>query len=490
MSEKTTTIDVQVRDLLDVHPEEDVRASIIVYGPGEPEVVHLSSPHDFVVVGRLDPSNICIEEPSLSRQHARFRWADGRLTVEDLDSRNGTWLGGKRIKTASLHSGDDLQLGGVRAAVAIMRVVSKVKPPSEVSVPGAEDLVVLNPQMRAVYEEIARAASHDAPALILGETGTGKEHVAQALHGMGKRRAGPYKILNCGGIPRGLAESVFFGHEKGSFTGADRRTMGLFEQAHRGVLFLDELGELPNEVQASLLRVVETQKITRLGSDRDVTVDVRIVAATHCNIDAMVEEGTFRKDLAFRLNAMTFELPPLRERRDEIRPMAELFVSRASDSWGRSIPEIDPEVFDKLAAYDWPGNIRQLRNVIERCVLICRANRIEASHLPGFVLEPEYAALSTETPEVAADSSTPDAAASVESSTAPPAPPPDGQRPELSLTDQLRHWETELICRAMRRTGGNRALAARVLRIPRRTLVYKLNSLGLGERNWSAPQAE
>ncbi len=478
---ESSTAELQVRDLVDLYPANAAHASIVFIGADEPEVVHLSARDDPVFVGRLEPSNVCIQGPGLSRQHACFRWANGRLTVEDLNSRNGTWVGGKKIRTATLHSGDELMLGGVRAVVGIMRRGSRIRPSKTETIPGAEDLVVLNSKMRDTYQMVSEVASYNAPVLVLGETGTGKEHVAHALHAMGNRRNKPFKVINCGGMPPGLVESTLFGHEKGAFTGAHGRAPGLFEQANGGVLFFDEVGELSLEAQASMLRVVETQRITRIGSSKEIAVDVRIVGATHCNIEAMAQAGTFRRDLMYRLNTITIELPPLRERRDEIAPLAELFAKRAFESCSRSSPEIAPAVIEALERYDWPGNIRQLRNVLERCPLLCDQNRIEPNHLPHFLRSPKAVVPSPEPPACSqsqgsahfgtdACAPAPGAAAEAASGAA---------DPTMSWSDQLRQLEIDLICQALQRTGGNQSAAARLLRMPRRTLTHKLTAFGL-----------
>ncbi len=462
MSGNTTTAEVGIRDLADRPDERLTRASIVVFGPQGTEVVDLSPPNE-IVVGRYHTADVCIEDPSLSRHHARFWWQDSHLLVEDLESRNGTWVAGAKTGRASLSSGDVVQFGGVRAVVAIMGTVSQARPPARVTVPGAEGLVVLNPEMRAIYEQVALAAANDAAVLILGETGTGKEHVALALHALSDRRDKPFKVINCGAVPRELAESMLFGHEKGAFTGAARRSIGMFEQADGGILFLDEVGELSASAQAGLLRAVETKKIARLGSSTEMTVDVRVIAATHCHIEDMVREGTFREDLLYRINTITFELPPLRKRRDEIEPLAALFLKRANESWGRSVKAIHPAAMEKLREYDWPGNIRQLRNVIERGVLCCRGDQMALSDLPQPILNARYP-----------------------KSIRPPAPAlADGtDEPILPYKEQLRLWEVDTIRQAMQRSAGNQRAAARLLRIPRSTLAYKLEAYGLAAERW------
>ncbi|MBN1653352.1 MAG: sigma-54-dependent Fis family transcriptional regulator, partial [Deltaproteobacteria bacterium] len=344
MSQDTATIELSVRDMGDFDAQKNERASIIIYGPEGVEVVHLSSPHETVVVGRAHPSDICISDPSLSRQHARFRWSDDELTVTDLESQNGVWIGKKRVKNALLSSGEQIRLGGISIIVAIKADPHHSRHSAFEKNAGGKSFIVLNPKMKELYREVERAALVDANVLILGETGTGKDHVAQSIHALGRLRDKRFVTVNCGAIHRELLDSQLFGYEKGAFTGAAKSNPGFFEEAQGGVLFLDEIGELSLSAQAALLRAVETKTITRLGSTKEIEVNVRIVAATHCRLEAMTREGTFREDLYFRLNTIVFELPPLRERIDEIQPLSELFLKSACEAWGQPPKRLHPAV--------------------------------------------------------------------------------------------------------------------------------------------------
>ena len=232
------------------------------------------------------------------------------------------------------------------------------------SAPGAG--VVVGERMRPVWDMVDRVASSNLPVLVLGETGAGKEVVTRALHERSARKDGPRRSVNCAAIPPTLVESVLFGHEKGAFTGADRATKGLFEQAHGGTLLLDEVGELPPPAQAALLRVLETKTLVRVGGDRDVLVDVRVVAATHRDLERMCQAGAFRWDLYYRLHGVTIELPPLRERADEIPRLVEVFLREACRDNGRAVRGFDPAALAALVAWGWPGNVRELRNVVEQ----------------------------------------------------------------------------------------------------------------------------
>ncbi|MBN1656125.1 MAG: sigma 54-interacting transcriptional regulator [Deltaproteobacteria bacterium] len=414
------------------------------------------------MIGRHQTADIRSDDPSLSRRHALFRWNHDRVTVRDLSSRNGTWLRGKKIESAELSSGDILDIGTLRVGVTLMEGVLKDPAPSNTTVPTREDFVVANPKMREIYRQVSLAASNKATVLILGESGTGKEHIALALHSMGYRRNKPFKVINCGSLPRELTESILFGHEKGSFTGATNRSVGLFEQADGGTLFLDEVGELSRTAQIALLRALETQTITRLGSGREIVIDVRVIAATHRQLDNMIESGAFRRDLLYRINTITIEVPPLRERRDEIAPLVGLFLRRASESWGKSVKSIQPEALAKLEQYAWPGNIRQLRNVIERSVFLCRGEEISSDDFPRDIVDDARSDTKT-TSLLLADSLKQNAI----------------DAPANSYKERLREREIDTIAEALQRTCGNRRAAARLLHMPPSTLRYKLGSYGI-----------
>jgi DNA-binding NtrC family response regulator len=308
--------------------------------------------------------------------------------------------------------------------------------------------------MQQLYQDVTRAARVNVPVLILGETGVGKEHVARAVHSESPRIEAPFVVINCAAIPPALLESTLFGHERGSFTGANARSIGVFERAHQGVLFLDEIGELTLGAQAALLRAIETRRICRVGSSVEVPVDVRIVAATHCDLKAMVEDGAFRRDLYFRLSGVELLVPPLRERTDEIEPLTQLFLSRAREEWGIGTRQVTPEALRVLSCYSWPGNVRQLRHAVERSALLGASDVLRVEDLPDYLVESERV------PALAPRGSD-------------PAPPLD-----LSLRQQMQRYERVLIDEALRRAGGNRQAAAKLLRVPLRTLFRKLRATG------------
>ncbi|MFW5876918.1 MAG: sigma 54-interacting transcriptional regulator [Myxococcota bacterium] len=315
--------------------------------------------------------------------------------------------------------------------------------------------VVESPGMRRLYDLVRRAARTAIPVLIVGETGSGKELVARTLHEESPRSSGPFKAINCATIPASLTESVLFGHERGAFTGAHARAAGVFEQADGGTVFLDEVGELPPQAQAALLRVLETKRLTRVGGSREIEVDVRVVAATHRNLEWMVDEGTFRADLLYRLDALTLEVPPLRERLEDIVPLARTFLHEAAEQWQTPAADLDESVLDAVCAYPWPGNVRQLKNAMERAAAMALGSRIGLGDLPKDVAR----AAAAEVPRCE------DAPA---------------QEAGLPLTERVDRFERRILRDALERTGGNQTRAAELLRVPRRTLAHKVQRHGLG----------
>ncbi|MEZ4252514.1 MAG: sigma 54-interacting transcriptional regulator, partial [Polyangiales bacterium] len=261
----------------------------------------------------------------------------------------------------------------------------------------------------------------------------------------------PFRAVNCAALPSTLLESTLFGHEKGAFTGATERAAGLFEQADGGTVFLDEIGELPLPAQAALLRVLETKRLVRVGGTKELEVDVRVVAATHRDLEGMVDSGTFRADLLYRLDALTLEVPPLRERVEDVAPLARSFLARARTQWDTTVVDFDDDALDALCAHDWPGNVRQLKNVVERAAAMAMGSLVTLQDLP---------------PELVR-------AARAESERVAPV------APSRSLAERVEAFERQILGEVLGQTGGNQSEAARVLRIPRRTLAHKAKRLGL-----------
>ena len=304
--------------------------------------------------------------------------------------------------------------------------------------------------MKAVISQIEALADTAATVLICGESGTGKELVARALHVDSKRSAGPFVAVNCGAFAENLLESELFGHEKGSFTGAVGTHKGAFERADGGTLFLDEIGDAPTPVQVKLLRALEEKEICRVGGKEVIKVNVRLVSATNKNLESMVAAGTFREDLLYRLNVVTLRVPPLRSRKEDIRHMADRFIARAASENGKHITTVRPDFYAALEAYDWPGNVRQLRNIVESAVLLS----------PGGVLSADSVAL----PGGAARP----AASNVPSGTL--------AIPEGMTLEQL---ERAVLESKLQQNAGNRTLTADQLGLSRRTIQRKIKEHNL-----------
>ena len=310
-------------------------------------------------------------------------------------------------------------------------------------------MVGQSPAMRGLFEQIDRVSQADGPVLILGESGTGKELVARAVHAASPRRNGAFQAVNCAGIPEQLLESEFFGHKAGAFTGAGKARRGLFAEAEGGTLFLDEISEMPLFLQAKLLRILQDGKVRPVGADKEEQVDVRTVAATHRDLEQEVEAGRFREDLFFRLETFTLRLPPLRERGDDLELLAGRFLRRFSIQVDKNIQGFDPETLVVLKNYPFPGNVRELRNTLERAVTFCDGPTILPDHLPSRIRDASRPALQS-APLLAAMAA-------------------DGEHlPTLAQAEEhyIRH--------VLGTVNGNKRRAAAILDIHRRTLYRKL----------------
>ena len=251
---------------------------------------------------------------------------------------------------------------------------------------GFEEILGTSAGMQGVFETIRRVAEIEADVLIVGETGTGKELVARSIHKRSARKSGRFVPVDCGAIPEDLLESEFFGHERGAFTGAHTRSLGLLEFAHQGTFFLDEVGELSTRLQAKLLRVLQERKIRRVGGREEIPVDVRVVAATSRNLTEEIKQGRFREDLYYRINVARIDLPPLRDRREDIPLLVEHFVERHAAEMGRQVTGADPEVVEVLSRYHWPGNVRELQNVLKRSLAMSRQSILSVEDLPDEIV--------------------------------------------------------------------------------------------------------
>jgi len=333
-------------------------------GPSGEIVGDLSEPRSSI--GQLPSNDVVLADRSVSRFHCEILLEHGQARVRDLESRNGTWLDRTRVVEAFLADGAELKLGRTVLRVSL----GEERPPQPLSVrTEMGPLVGRSVAMRAAFALLEKAAPTGTTVLIEGETGTGKEGAAEALHLGSPRRDRPLTVVDCGAIPANLMESELFGHAKGAFTGATGPRIGAFEEADGGTIFLDEIGELPLELQPKLLRVLERKEIRRVGSNSLTPVDVRVVAATHRDLRSAVNHGTFRADLYFRLSVVRIRLPPLRERADDIPTLVAHFVGRMGVKPDVAAELLRPEFIASLLRASWPGNVRELRNFIERCVV-------------------------------------------------------------------------------------------------------------------------
>jgi DNA-binding NtrC family response regulator len=333
------------------------------------------------LIGRAPEADISVADERLSRRHAVLHLG-ATLTIEDLDSTTGTFINAFRIeprKPATLRPGDTI-LAGNTVLLLTGNVASEERAkPLEV---GGGPIVLRAPVMRCLHKLLEQLAPSSINVLLLGETGAGKEVFARRLHELSPRARGAFYPVNCASLTEGLVESELFGTEKGAFTGADEARPGILESATGGTVFLDELGELPLSFQAKLLRVLDTGEVRRIGGSRALEIDVRVVAATSRDMDAEVVAGRFRKDLYYRLNGTVLRVPPLRERPDEIEPLARQFLRLACAEFHRARePELTAEARDLLVKHEWPGNIRELRNVVYRAVVLSADDSVEAEHV-------------------------------------------------------------------------------------------------------------
>jgi two-component system nitrogen regulation response regulator GlnG len=415
---------------------------------------------------------------------ARVRKLDARIPVILITGHGTTDLAIEAMKEGAFeYLLKPLELTELRSLIdravrssRLMRVPAAIAEEGPAS--DAADLLVGRcAAMQEVYKSIGRVAGKDVTVLIRGESGTGKELVARAIYQHSHRASRPFLAINCAAIPEQLLESELFGHEKGAFTGADRKRIGKFEQATGGTIFLDEVGEMAPLTQAKVLRLIQEQRFERVGGDETIQGDVRLIAATNAELERLVESGKFRRDLYFRLNVFAVDLPPLRERGPDLPLLIDHFVRRFGRELGRPVGDVAPETRAALCAYGWPGNVRELQSVLKQALLQMR----------GSVLLPE------------------DLPAAVLGAHAPGPPPPAPGEPgepfdwdafvagriaagsEALYAETLELVERELLVRVLRHTGGNQLQAARILGITRGSVRTKIRALGItiGRNVWS-----
>lgn len=310
------------------------------------------------------------------------------------------------------------------------------------------NIIAMSDRMQAVLATVSRVASTNSTVLLGGESGVGKDLIARAIHEHSRRASGPFVKINCTAIPENLLESELFGYEKGAFTGATINKPGKFELADKGTIFLDEIGDVPPVIQVKLLGVLQERQFERLGSTKTLKVDVRLIAATNRDLRAALEQGTFREDLYYRLNVVPIDIPPLRERKEDIPYLVDHFVERFVRESAKPINGITPAGLSLLTSFHWPGNVRELENIIERAVALSTGQMIDVDDI--------YLDVSRSKPGAA-----------------PVAFPPEGMT--------LEQWEDEMIREALRRSGGNKSQAARLLGLSRNALRYRLSKMGLSD---------
>jgi two-component system response regulator AtoC len=469
-----------------------------------------------LVVGRGEDSALRLDDPSVSRAHVELHPTREGLDVEDLGSSNGTILirsgaepGANQDRLVPherhpMRAGDALRVGSVLLSLQAKR---SSLPPVKNIVRGVGGPRVMNdPAVKQAYELITRAAATEISVLILGETGAGKEAMAETVHQRSPRSGGPFLLLNCAALSETLLESELFGHEKGAFTGAHSSKAGLLESTAGGTVFLDEIGELSLGTQAKLLRVLEERSVLRVGATKPRRIDVRFVTATNRDLTREVRAGRFRGDLYYRISGLVVRIPPLRERLTEIEPLARHFLAEFCGQMGQKVPELTPPAVEALLSHDWPGNVRELKNVMERAVLLAVGGVVVREHvLPEPTLFGDASGANgllgrdelDESTQVIArprelmnpDSSRRRSARAPESS-GPRSVVPDSRRnlssgPESSRrsnegTDEEKR---ERLIRALETCGGNQTRAAELLGISRRTLINRLD-------RWKLPRPQ
>jgi len=425
-------------------PRAEVRGGRITALSGDASIAHLTVGSDPIVIGRHTGCAMVLFDKKVSGTHLEVMATEYGLRVRDLGSRNGTYLGEHRViellltKPATLRCGD---------------TTVELRPGKPERVPLSKSdrfgpLTGATPHMRALFEKLRVIAPTGLSVLIHGETGTGKELVAQAIHEASDRARRPFVIIDCGAIPASLAESTLFGHEKGAFTGAGAKRASPFVEASGGTVFLDELGELPLDVQPKLLRVLAEQRVKSVGSNRYEPVDVRVIAATRRDLPQEINQGAFRDDLYFRVAQARIDLPPLRERPDDIAPLVRRFLDELGKS--TAFRRITPESLDRLQRYDWPGNVRELRNLVPLAMAFDRGGPIDfAEHIGE-------------------------------------RPPTEARRPRAAshdgtYADSKREHDKAFFTALYEATEGNLAEMARRAEINRETVRIYLRQLRLGE---------
>jgi len=403
-----------------------------------------------LLVGTHVSADIMLPDPHVSRLHARIDVEDQDYVLRDLGSTNGTRIAGIRVREACLEDGALIELGGTQLRFRVLDEPFEIHLADEEKFQG---LVGRSVAMRELFALCDRVAPTDASVIIHGETGTGKDLVARALHERSRRSSKPFVILDCAAIPPGLIESELFGHERGAFTGATATRAGAFERADGGTLFLDEIGELALELQPKLLRCVETGEFMRIGGERPIKVDIRVIAATHRDLARMITENRFRADLYYRLAVIKLVVPALRERREDIPLLAAHFARLALGDSSRSpiAHETLEAMFGELTRHDWPGNVRELRNVVERAAILADPKLMQGS---------------------TADAAAGELQRSIEKAV----------HKQISLRDARAELERDYVTDLLRATEGDLDEAARIAQVHRKSLERLIRRLRLRDQ--------
>ena len=338
-----------------------------------------------MTLGALEDNDLVLDDDKVSRYHARIYQEGDDFLIEDLKSSTGTWVNRVRVRDAFLKSGSTIRLGNTQLRFSVLSEKVEIQPSQQGELGG---IVGTSEAMRRIFGVIEKVAPTGATIVLEGETGTGKEVVARTIHQHSQRASQTFIVFDCGAVQQNLIESELFGHEKGSFTGALANRQGLFEMAHGGTLFLDEIGELALDLQPKLLRALEQREIRRVGGNRPIKIDVRVLAATNRDLAQEVKAGRFREDLFYRLGVVRMKLPPLRERREDIVPLGRHMLRTGAfnrTAAGQRVKGLSHDAVRALMAYDWPGNVRELGNVIERACSFAEGDLIGADDLPEHI---------------------------------------------------------------------------------------------------------
>jgi len=435
----------------------------VVAGPDAGLVKEIEAP--VIRIGARKGNDLPLTDSKVSGIHCEIRLDERGYVLRDLDSTNGTFVAGYRLGEVYIPPGTTIALGSSKVRFEPLGQSVEIELSTHDRLVG---MVGRSVKMRELFARVEKLASTDATVLISGETGTGKELVAEALHELSPRKSGPFVVLDCSSIPENLIESELFGHEKGAFTGATSSYAGAFERASGGTLFLDEIGEMPLQLQPKLLRVLEDHKVRRVGGSKTVDVDIRVVAASNRDLGVEVNRGRFREDLYYRLAVARVLVPPLRERKEDVPVLIDHFLSIIP---GASTTTLERETVELMQKHDWPGNVRELRNVIERAALLAEKPTSTATLARAAAPKTDRSELKTPAPKTPLPTPADDRRLTVIVDTKVPF--------KQAKQDVVTEFEKRYISKLLEEHGGNISAAARAAGIDRMSIHKLLNRLGL-----------